>query len=46
MMRKVIALVVLVVVMLGLAVSIERTARPIPDREAVAAGDSHEGHEH
>jgi hypothetical protein len=47
MIRKAIALFVLLIVMIGLAWNIERTARPVPDREAAAAaGESHEGHEH
>jgi len=34
--RKLIALIVLVIVMVGLAWNIERTARPVPDRDAAA----------
>ena len=47
MIRKLIALLVLLIVMVGLAWNIERTARPVQDRDAAAAaGESHEGHDH
>jgi hypothetical protein len=44
--RKLIALIVLFIAMIGLVYNIERTARPTPDREAAMSGESHEGHDH
>ncbi len=43
--RKLIALIVLAIVMVGLAWNIERTARPVPDRDAAASvGAEHDDH--
>jgi hypothetical protein len=44
--RKLIALIVLFVAMILLARNIERSARPVADRQAGIAGESHEGHDH